>query len=410
MSARPAHVPEHLVVEYDALDPVPAEEVLAKAEEWRKLGPVVWTDSNHGHWVVLSSELARTVLSNPERFSSSKPGQGITLTRTDRELHVPLELDGAEHRAYRKILMPLFSPARVRKLEEQARKVSVELIDAFFEKERPEIVSEFARPLAGAMFLGLVDWPASDRERLEKLAEMELNPPGDTKEEKAKAKSQALAELAAYVIERVRERRENPTDDMTTVILNSKLDDGSPIPDGKLIPMLVLLCIAGLDTTQSVLARSLEYMGRNPETQAAFRKNLDTLPKMVEELLRWNTPAVPNRTVMEDCELGGVQIKEGDTVQCLLQAANRDENEFPEPWKVDFQRKVNRHLAFSVGPHTCLGASLARVILNSALDEFHRRIEHYEVVSSESHAGAVWGMKNVYLNVRARNSTDSGDE
>jgi cytochrome P450 len=123
---------------------------------------------------------------------------------------------------------------------------------------------------------------------------------------------------------------------------------------------------------------------------------------MVEELLRWNTPAVPNRTAMEDVELGGVRIAAGDTVQCLLQAANRDEDEFPNASTTDFTRTVNRHVAFSVGVHKCIGAALARVILASALDEFHRQISDYRVIDSKSHIGAVWGMNSVRMSLKAR--------
>jgi cytochrome P450 len=402
-SSRTSHVPDRLVVDYDAFGPESAEELLRKAREWRKLGPVVWTDHNYGHWVVLAAADVRRVLSQPQIFSSSKPGQGITLTRSERELHVPLELDGDEHRQYRKLLTPLFSPVRVRTLEVQARRISRELLDDMVEKQECDIVADFARPLASAMFLGLVDWPMSDRHRLEELVELVINGfPGASQDEQAQVKGQAIAEMGAYCRERVLERRRNPTEDMTSVILNSTLADGNTIPDSRLIPMLILLCIAGLDTTQSVLSRSLDYLGRNDSARAAFRANLDNLPTMVEELLRWNTPAVPNRTVMQDVELGGVQMLAGDTVQCLLQAANRDDDEFPDASTADFNRTANRHVAFSVGVHKCIGAALARVILGSALDEFHSRIEDYRVIDSTSHTGAVWGMTNVRMSLEAR--------
>lgn len=399
MTTRPVHVPERLVVDYDGLaSEETAAELLARARDWQALGPVVWTDSNHGHWVALSAELNRYILSNTDKFSSAKPGQGITLTRSERELHVPLELDGAEHRRYRKVLTPLFSPARVRKLEDQVRDLAAGLIDGMLAKDVTDIVADFSRPLASSMFLGLVDWPLEDRHVLEPIVERELNGRrGESKEEKARTKSEAVQELAAYVRARVAERQQNPADDMTTVLINATLDDGSTIPESRLIPMLVLLCLAGLDTTQSVLSRSLDYLGRHDDAQDYFRSHLDALPGMVEELLRWSTPAVPNRTVVEDCELGGVQMRAGDTVQCLLQVANRDKNDFDAPWSFDLDRPRNRHVAFSVGPHTCIGSGLARVMLKTALDEFHRKVDRYAVVDSESHTGAVWGMRSVRM-------------
>jgi cytochrome P450 len=404
MTTRPAHVPERLVVDYDGLDAEEsADNLLDRARQWSTLGPVVWTDANYGHWVVLAAELNRFILSNPGMFSAAKPGQGVTLTRTERELHVPLELDGAEHRRYRKVLTPLFSPARVRKLEDQVRGLAATLIEAMLAKDTTDIVADFARPLASSLFLGLVDWPLEDRHILEPLVERELNGlPGASKEEKAWIKAEAIREMAGYVRAQVVKRQQNPTGDMTTLLINAILDDGSTIPESRLIPMLVLLCVAGLDTTQSVLSRSLDYLGRHEAAQDYFRANLDSLPAMVEELLRWGAPAVPNRTVLQHCDLGGVQLKAGDTVQCLLAVASRDEQDFDNPWTLDLARPRNRHLAFSAGPHTCIGSGLARVMLNTALDEFHRKVDRYEVLGSESHTGAVWGMRSVRMTLSIR--------
>ena len=106
--ARPDHVPAELVVDFDAYAKLTIDEQMAKVEELRKVGPVVWTDHNNGHWVVLSMSGARTVLSDAVTFSSAKPGQGTSLSVLPREMHVPIEMDGADHRQYRKILIPLF--------------------------------------------------------------------------------------------------------------------------------------------------------------------------------------------------------------------------------------------------------------------------------------------------------------
>lgn len=397
--ARPENVPDHLVVDYDAFAPATIQEVRAQIESWRELGPIVWTDRNHGHWIVLSAGHTRTILSDPAGFSSATPGRGVTLMRVERDLQVPIEMDGADHRQYRRIIMPLFSPRRISLLEERVGAVVHELIERAAASRTCDIVADFARPLASAMFLGMMDWPLEDREFLEQLADQSLNGVrGGSMEERAAAKVDAGKRLGAYVAARIEERRghEGAADDMTTTLINSTLNDGQPIPEGRLLGLMKLLLIAGLDTTQSVLSQTLLLLGSNAALQERVRGAGEDLPRMVEELLRLHGPAMPSRVATDDVEIGGVRIASGDTVHLLLAAANRDEAEFDEPDEVDLDRAPN-HLAFSVGPHKCIGAALARLVLAVALREFHNAFPSYRVVDAASHGGTVWGMDRVEL-------------
>ncbi|GAA4474953.1 cytochrome P450 [Rhodococcus olei] len=397
---RPAHVPAHLVVDYEAFGTEAPEELMAQVEQWRAIGPVVWTDRNGGHWVVISEPGVRTVLEDTQSFISSAPGRGVTLITSERPLHVPIEMDGAEHREYRKILMPLFSPGRVQLLQDTVRELCRALIDEIAARGECDVVTDFARPIASTMFLQMVDWPLEDRFQLEAWVEQSLNGrPGASLEELGRLKVEALASMAEYAEARIDERRGGSRDDMTTTIMNATLRSGDPIPDDKLVRMMVLLLLAGLDTTQSVLSRSLDFLGTHPEQQAQVRAAGADLTQTVEELVRYHTPAVPNRTAVSDKEIEGVLIKAGDTVQCLLGAANRDGGAFADPLTVDFDRPINRHVAFSAGPHKCIGSALARIILSVALEEFHKSFSDYRVVESQGHIGSVWGMNSVHLAV-----------
>jgi cytochrome P450 len=402
--ARPEHVPAELVVDFDAYEDLTIEEQLAKVEQFRKVGPVVWTDRNGGHWVVLSISGARTVLSDAATFSSAKPGQGVALSVVERELHVPIEMDGLDHRQFRKILIPLFSPQRVSILETTVRELARDLLSGFVARGTCEAVLDYARPLASAMFMKLMDWPLQDRFELERLTDQELNGPPDatTAEERAAGKQQAIIELDRYAMARLAERRDASEDsaDMTTVIMNSTLADGSPIPERQLVALLRLLSIAGLDTTQSVLSQSLAYLGTHPEAQDYVRQNRAEIPHVVEEFLRWNAPAMPSRSATADAVVDGVRIAAGDTVHLLLAASNRDGQEFENALMIDFTRAVNRHVAFAAGPHKCIGAALARVILAAALDEFHHAIGSYTVLEADSHVGLVWGVNKLVLEVK----------
>ena len=398
--ARPAHVPNELIVDLDLFGGESIDELLAKIEEWRKVGPVLWSDHNHGHWVALSAEAVRAVLSDPKSFSSAEPRRGTTLTDVDRPLQVPIEMDGTEHRQYRRLLIPLFSPVRVQVLEATVREMARSLIAEFAVKGSCDVVADFARPLASGMFMQLMDWPLADRSQLEHLADLGLNgPPNATPAERSAAKLESHMKIAEYVTSQITRRREGDPGiadgDMTTVIMNSTLDDGVPIADDKLVGMLRLLLFAGLDTTQSVLSQSLYYLSTHPEAQQHLRSHRDEIPRAVEEFLRWTAPANPSRTATVDCEIGGVRILKGDTVLCMPAAADRDAAEFDEPGVVDLTRKINRHIAFSAGPHKCIGSALARVVLAAAVDEFHQAVDTYQLDAASSHTGGVWGMNRV---------------
>lgn len=402
---RPDHVPAELVIDYNAFGTESIDELHVKIEKWRQLGSLLWTDHNGGHWVALSMGVCREVLSSPERFHSSEPRKGVTVIEVERPLSIPIEMDGAEHRQYRRVLLPLFTPKRVRILEDTVREVARSLLSTFVPTGSCDVVRDYGRPLASTMFLGLIDWPLEDRKTLENLAEISLNGrPGDTPEQRGQTKVDASAQLSAYARRQVEARRTGEVrneEDMTSVIMNSRLDDGTSIPDDKLVELLRLVLIAGLDTTQSVLSQTFAQLAVKPEWQEHLRLHRDRIPKIIDEFLRWNAPAMPSRTTTEDTELDGIRIRAGDTVHLVLAAANRDETEIPDAGTINLDRGLKSHGAFSMGPHHCVGAALARVVLTAALDEFHQAVGPYRLVEAESHIGSVWGMNRVELSLEA---------
>jgi cytochrome P450 len=390
---RPAHVPDELVVDYDGLGDMSIDKMLEQVEEWRRLGPALWTDRNDGHWLVTSSAGCRQVLTNPALFSSSLKGASLAIV--ERERTIPLELEGSEHRAYRRAINPLFAPVRVQVLERDVREAAQSFLEKIHVHGDCEVVSQYARPLASSMFLSLMDWPLEDRDRLEHWVEIYLNGyRGATAEELRRAKIEAHTQITDYCRSKLAERRAHPSEDMTSAVVQAEID-GQPIPERELLGMLVLLMVAGLDTTQSVTSRSIRHLAAHPADQDFVRTNPGQIPIVVEELLRFSAPAGPNRTAVADTEIGGVAIGKGERVHCMIQAGNRDSSEFDHPAAVDFTRDVNRHMTFGLGPHKCLGASLARVVVGAALDEWHKSIPHYTLASSTSHVGGVWGMENV---------------
>ena len=336
-------------------------------------------------------------MSRPAIFSSGQPRKGATLVEVDRELHIPVELDGTDHRQYRRILVPLFSPKRLTELDGEVRAIARELLDAL-DAETFDVVAQYARPLVSAMFLRILDWPLDDREELEVLADRQLNgEPGASASEMAAIKLEASLKIDDYCAKRIAERRAAPGDDMTTMLMRSRLANGEVIPEDQLIRLVRLLLIAGLDTTQSVTSQAINYLGAHPEAQEYFRTHPDELAPMVEEILRWGTPAQPARTAMEVTTVDGVEMLPGDKVLCLLAGASRDPELFESPGEMDLTRRDFRHVAFSTGPHKCIGGPLARLVLAAALDEFHQAIPEYTVRDVSSYTGTVWRLGHLQI-------------
>jgi cytochrome P450 len=406
---RPDHVPDRLVVDFDTLGELRIADVHAKVRRWRaEIGPVVWTDHNGGYWMVLGADEIRHGLTDVTVFDSAS--RGIKLVAIEpREALVPIELDGKEHTDYRRILNPFFAPRRMRLLEDQVRTVARQILTAIASSGSCDVVGDYARPLASTMFLSLVDWPLEDREELEFIVRRQVNGvPGQTEEANRAIQADALAAVADYCRRQIASRRERPRDDMTSTLMNSTVD-GQPIPDERLLNMLIVLAAGGLDTTSSVTSQAIELFALNEDMQAYVREDSTRIPTVVEEMLRWCAPVGPLRAALRDVELGGAPIKAGDRVNFMGQAANRDPEEFTDPEQVRLNRDVNRHMAFGLGPHRCIGAALARTVLAVALDEFHAFIPAYRLVESDSQLGAVWSMKAVVVEWEPGSAPASAD-
>jgi cytochrome P450 len=316
-------------------------------------------------------------LKHPEVFSS----KNVVNVGNDVPL-LPLSVDPPDHAKYRRLLDPQFSPKRMAELEPEARRLVNEIIDVFAPRGECEFHEEFATPLPSTIFLALMGLPHEDLPRFLQWRDDTIRP-----EQTAAtfAEAQARREAAGkaiedYFEEAIEEKRRHPDDRLLSTIVHGEVD-GRPMNDDELLGTTHLLLLGGLDTVTATLDCMIVYLANNPERRAAMIADEELAANAVEELLRHQTPVmmVP-RVVAQDVEMRGVQVKAGDNATLMIGAANVDEVEFDTPDGVLFDRQRNRHLAFGGGPHRCLGSHLARLELRVALEEFHRRIPHYEIV------------------------------
>ncbi|WP_040801093.1 cytochrome P450 [Nocardia higoensis] len=392
-------VPPELVVDFDVYDPSlahPVDTVQERVAELAAKGPVVYSTAHGGHWIVTRYHEIHEVLRDAETFSSYP--NNLVSTAAGFGKFIPIELDPPEHTGYRRALQPLFSPNRMKALEEDIRDVVNDLIDGFAGKGEAEFIAEFAHELPARVFLALMDWPIEDAPLFTEATDIILTGvPGGTEEESTMARAKAAFEMFGYFQKMIEQRRTNPSEDITSTIIHTEfeLEDGTRLlTDEELNRMFFLLLIAGLHTVQGSLAWSIIHLVHNPEQRQQIIDDESIIPSAVEEILRIEAAVIPGRRATRTTELGGVTISEGDQLILMLCGANRDSAEFESPDQLELDRMPNRHLSFGAGAHRCIGSHLARIELRIALEELHRRIPDYDLVESDPpvlHASQVRG-------------------
>ena len=299
---------------------------------------------------------------------------------------VPIDVDPPEHTAYRKILLPLFTPMNIAKLEPGMVEISRQLADdVAAEAERNDGIADlsklFARPMPTIIFSRLCGYPEEDWPKFDKwvddiLYERTEHP------EIARAASDDVIAYFEEMIEK-REAEGGSHNDLMDKIINSQID-GRALTRQEMVSYSYLLFIAGLDTTVWGLRASLWYLAQNPVAQQQLRDNPDEVPAAVEEFLRTMSPVqAMARTCMKDTVVQGEEIKAGERVVLVFGAGNRDPEIFEDPNEIKIDREDNRHLAFGGGAHRCLGSNLARKELIIGLQEFLKRIPSFETFGGE---------------------------
>jgi cytochrome P450 len=320
------------------------------------------------------------ILRHPEVFSSAMSAADLGNIRP----LIPLQVDLPEHRMYRKILQPLFSPQRMNALHGPVTQLVNELIDSFMGQQEIDFSSQFSVPFPSQVFLTMLGLPMEELPRFLAMKDGIIRPqdvvgkpigdPEVTAHQRATA-----ASIYDYFNDILDVRRHQPKDDLLSQFLAAEVE-GDRLSHDAIVDICFLFLIAGLDTVSASLDCFFRYLSEEPEQRRRLVADPSMVPRAVEELLRWETPviAVP-RIAAQDTELSGCPISKGEHVMVLIASANTDENELPDSGDVQLDREVNRHLAFGGGIHRCLGSHLARLELRVALREWHQRIPDYRI-------------------------------
>ena len=363
---------------------------------WHAATPV--SPDGEGFWVVSRYADVMTVLRTPAIYSSDtgggRRGGGTTLKDERAAGKVLNYTDDPHHKVLRGLVNKGFTAQAVGRLQDELRRRANLLIDKFPVGEVFDFVPRFSRELPLQAICIVLGVPQEDRGQLCDWIDHGLE--ADSPNVLAKEYVLKIRDYATTVIAK---KRRHPQDDILSKIVHARLDDegGRALTDEELTNFFILLFPAGAETTRSAIGGGLRMLIEHPEQLQQLRDNPARTKGAIEEILRWMTPSIyKRRTVTRDTELGGKSLKRGDKVTIWEISANRDSAVFDDPFAFDVARTPNRHISFGFGAHVCLGAGLARLEINIALEELLRRIARFDLAGP-----AEWIPNNRLLGLRS---------
>lgn len=381
----------------------------------RREDPVSWWDRTQGvpFWAITKHADVIELSKQPERFLS---GPRLTLThlperRSDEFPMTLIQMDPPKHGIFRQMVSRRFTPQALNRWRPEIERIGKEIVDALVGDGGAgecDFVHEVSAPLPIAVIAWILGVPGSDwrllfdwTNRVIGAGDPEYQQPGESPNATARA---ALLELFTYFTELVEARRKSPEDDLITLFTQATYE-GKPLELRDVLAWCFLIVVAGNETTRNGTSGGMLAFVEHPEELQRLQKDPSLLSSAVEEVLRWTSPLIHfARTATEDYELRGKRIRAGESVCLFYPSANRDEEVFEQPFSFRIDRKPNRHLAFGIGEHFCLGSHLARLELSVAYKHLLPRIEWIELAGPVDRlcSSLVGGVKRLPIRYRIR--------
>jgi cytochrome P450 len=361
--------------DFSHLEPEWAADPYAIQDDLRERCPIAHTERFGGGWLPTRYADVAAVAADTDRFSS----RAIIMGNFRPPLDLapvggtpPISSDPPFHHDARKLLLPAFTKTAVSRQEPGTRRLCHELIDAI---ERPGIVDaarDYAQHIPMRVIADMLGFPQEDAPQFREFVENALEGVNAPQEERITRG----AALFDYLLAQIRDHVDHPRDDLTTFLVDAELY-GQKLEPAHVAGTMALLLIAGIDTSWSAIGASLWHLAQHPADRERLAAEPALVPTAAEEFLRAYAPVTMARLVREDMHWHGADMKAEDWILLSFPAANRDPAQFDRADEVVIDREVNRHAAFGLGIHRCLGSHLARMELRVALETWMERIPDF---------------------------------
>lgn len=386
MGMRP-DVDADVVVDFDHhSDEFNLNEVAINAELRQKC-PVAWNENYGGFWFLTSYDAVTQAARDGEVFAHKYEPNAADGVDYQGEMGVPRpegqpalgigEVDGPYHQALRHALAPFFSPGAVQKMRPFMEQSAHWFLDQRIGDGQMDLVLDYASPVPAILTMKLMGLPYENWQIYANLFHSVMAVPQDSPEY-----TKAIAEVPAMmqgVLEIAAARRAEARDDLTSFLIQFEFD-GRRLDDAQLLNILWNLIAGGVDTTTSQTALTLLHLGTHPELRQQLIDHPELHRTATDEFLRYfSVNQQLSRTVTRDIAVGGQHLRRNDRVVISWLAANHDEQEFERPDEILLDRAPNRHVAFGLGPHRCIGSHLARLMSAVMVKAVLERIPDYRV-------------------------------
>ena len=346
---------------------------------WMRREAPVYHDERNDVWAVTRYRDVLAIEKDPVTFSSRRSPRPH-----GDPLPMMISMDDPAHHQRRSLVNRGFTPRRVRDRTEEIRRICDDILDRVCERGECDFVWDVAAPLPLLLIGDMLGFERDAYDDLLRWSDDMIRGTTATDDEARLRSMEAGIAYRQYQLGVIADRRAKPPGpDLVSVLCHAEID-GRKLDDESLVQETLLILIGGDETTRHVITGGALALIEHPDQRAVLQADPSALERGVEELLRWVSPIKNmSRTVSSDVEVGGASLHSGDQLMLIYPSANRDDEVFADPFRLDVRRHPNPHLAFGFGPHFCLGASLARLELTVMFEQILTRLPDLRLASDD---------------------------
>ena len=380
--------------DFDHADPAYNRNAHQIWADLREKCPVAHSDRYGGTWLPVTHETVREVAYDTENFTSRAVVVSTAVPEDEAPIGgaPPITSDPPFHHDARRLLLPPFAPKKIAEWEGEVRTLCRDLLDRMQAKieagESIDAALDYAQHIPVNVISRMLGFPLEDDDLFREFVHDILESINGEPEERIRS----FERIDAYLLAQIEDHRANPRDDLTSYLMDVEMY-GAKLPDSMVGGVILLLLVAGIDTTWSAIGSSIWHLATHPDDRQRLVAEPELMTTAIEEFLRAYAPVTMARLVAKDHDFHGCPMKKDEWVLLPFPAANLDPAEFADADQVLIDREENRHAAFGLGIHRCLGSNLARLELRVAVEEFLNRFPNFEINGTED--DVVWSVGQI---------------